>query len=120
MKQSSENGAKAEDDPCGNTGLHENKHDANGSSEKEDPLLAVPGVLLICCGLMLPCFHAERKEGRRHNTTSIQRNAGESIHHVLLSFFPFITNVLLSVDIWEKPILAVILVVGSKVNTPKY
>ncbi|VAI30809.1 unnamed protein product [Triticum turgidum subsp. durum] len=42
LKQSSENGAKAEDDPCGNTGLHENKHDANGSSEKEDPLLAVP------------------------------------------------------------------------------
>lgn len=87
MKQPSENGAKAEDDPCLNTGLHENKHDANDSSEKEDPLLAVPGVLLLCCGLMLPCFHAERKEGRRHSTTSIQRNAGESIHHVLLSFF---------------------------------
>uniref|UniRef100_A0A453KH50 Uncharacterized protein n=1 Tax=Aegilops tauschii subsp. strangulata TaxID=200361 RepID=A0A453KH50_AEGTS len=89
LKQSSENGAKAEDDPCGNTGLHENKHDANDSSKKEDPLLAVPGVLLLCCGLMLPCFHAERKEGRRQNTTSIQRNAGKSIHHVLLSFFLF-------------------------------
>lgn len=79
LKKPSENGAKAEDDPCGNMGLHENKHDANDSFEKEDPLLAVPGVLLLCCGLMLPCFHAERKEGRRHNTTSIQRNAVESL-----------------------------------------
>jgi hypothetical protein len=28
---------------------------------------------------MLPCFHAERKEGSRHNTTSIQRNAVDSL-----------------------------------------
>lgn len=79
LKQLSENSANIEDDPCGNMRLHENKQDANDSLEKEDTLLAVPGVLLLCCGLMLPCFHAERKEGSRHNTTSIQRNAVDSL-----------------------------------------
>ncbi|CAM0950684.1 unnamed protein product [Alopecurus aequalis] len=79
LKQPSETIAKIEDDPCGNMGLHENKQDAGDSLENEDTLLAVPGVLLLCCGLMLPCFHAERKEGSRHNTTSIQRNAVDSL-----------------------------------------
>lgn len=79
LKQPSDNGAKSEDGPCGNMGLHGDKQDGSDSYEKEDPLLAVPGVLLICCGLMLPCFHAERKEGSRHNTTAVQRNAVDSI-----------------------------------------
>jgi hypothetical protein len=86
LKQPSENSANIEDDPCGNMRLHENKQDASDSLEKEDTLLAVPGVLLLCCGLMLPCFHAERKEGSRHNTTSIQRNAGELMQHVFMFF----------------------------------
>ncbi|XP_062198698.1 calmodulin-binding receptor-like cytoplasmic kinase 3 isoform X2 [Phragmites australis] len=52
---------------------------SESSYEKEDHLLAVPGVILLCCGFMLPCFHAERKEASRHNTATIQRNAVESV-----------------------------------------
>ncbi|KAL6854590.1 hypothetical protein ACP4OV_019152 [Aristida adscensionis] len=71
---------RTEIDPCGSMGLHDNDQDTNDSSEH---LLVVPGAILLCCGLMIPCFHAERKdkekETSRHNTANIQRNAVESI-----------------------------------------
>ncbi|XP_052168100.1 calmodulin-binding receptor-like cytoplasmic kinase 3 [Oryza glaberrima] len=79
LRQPSMNDAKIEDDPCKNMGIHGNNQDDNDSLEGQDHLLAVPGVILLCCGLMIPCFHAEKKEVSRHNTTSIQRNAVESI-----------------------------------------
>ncbi|OEL29737.1 Calmodulin-binding receptor-like cytoplasmic kinase 3 [Dichanthelium oligosanthes] len=55
------------------------QNDTSDSSENGDHLLTVPGVILLCCGLMFPCFHAERKEASRHDTETIQRNAIESV-----------------------------------------
>ncbi|TVU02924.1 hypothetical protein EJB05_51552 [Eragrostis curvula] len=66
--------------PCGSMTFHENDQDTNDSSENGDHLLAVPGVILLCCGLMFPCFHAERKDASRHDTATIQRNAVDSVH----------------------------------------
>ncbi|GJN11702.1 hypothetical protein PR202_ga29913 [Eleusine coracana subsp. coracana] len=60
--------------PCGKMSLHGNDQETNDSSGNGDHLLAVPGVILLCCGLMFPCFHAEKKEARRYNTATIQRN----------------------------------------------
>ncbi len=87
LRQPSMNDAKIEDDPCKNMGIHGHNQDDNDSLEGQDHLLAVPGVILLCCGLMIPCFHAEKKEVSRHNTTSIQRNAGESTHHEYLALY---------------------------------
>ncbi|KAK3132495.1 hypothetical protein QOZ80_6AG0522860 [Eleusine coracana subsp. coracana] len=66
--------------PCGKMSLHGNDQETNDSSGNGDHLLAVPGVILLCCGLMFPCFHAEKKEARRYNTATIQRNTVESVH----------------------------------------
>ncbi|KAG8060862.1 hypothetical protein GUJ93_ZPchr0002g23575 [Zizania palustris] len=79
LRQPSMNDLKIKDEPCENVGLHGNNQDDSDSLERQDNFLAVPGVILLCCGLMIPCFHAERKEASRHNTTSIQRNAVESL-----------------------------------------
>ena len=79
LRRPTENGSRNDYDPCGRIGLNENNQDTGDSSEKQDHLLAVPGVILLCCGLMFPCFHAERKEVSRHDTATAQRNAGEFI-----------------------------------------
>ncbi|EER91847.1 hypothetical protein BDA96_01G303700 [Sorghum bicolor] len=83
LRRPTENSSRNDYDPCGRFGLNENENendqDTGDSSEKQDHLLAVPGVILLCCGLMLPCFHAERKEVSRHDTTTAQRNTVESV-----------------------------------------
>ncbi|KAG2651895.1 calmodulin-binding receptor-like cytoplasmic kinase 3 [Panicum virgatum] len=79
LRQSADNSSRNDYDPCGGLSLHENNQDTGDSSENDDHLLAVPGVILLCCGLMFPCFHAERKEASRHDTASIQRNTIESV-----------------------------------------
>ncbi|XP_062193453.1 calmodulin-binding receptor-like cytoplasmic kinase 3 [Phragmites australis] len=79
LRQPTANSAKIDYDPCQSMSLHENNQHTNDSSEKEGHLLVVPGVILLCCGLMFPCFHAERKEASRHHTATIERNAVESI-----------------------------------------
>jgi hypothetical protein len=66
--------------------LHEKDQETSDSSENGDHLLAVPGVILLCCGLMFPCIHAEKKEASRHNTGTIQRNAGEYMYYLHLLF----------------------------------
>lgn len=85
LRQPTANSAKIDYDPCQSMSLHENNQHTNDSSEKEGHLLVVPGVILLCCGLMFPCFHAERKEASRHHTATIERNAGESMSY--LHFF---------------------------------
>lgn len=79
LRLPTENTSRNDHDPCGSYSEHENNQDTGDSSEKADHLLAVPGVLLLCCGLMFPCFHAERKEASRHDNTTIQRNTIESV-----------------------------------------
>ncbi|KAJ1289161.1 hypothetical protein BS78_02G143100 [Paspalum vaginatum] len=79
LRQRTENSSRNDYDPCGSYDQHENNQDTGDSSEKKDHLLAVPGVILLCCGLMFPCFHAERKEASRHDTATIQHNAIESV-----------------------------------------
>lgn len=76
LRWSTENSSR---NACERSGLNENNQDIGDSSEKQEHLLAVPGVILLCCGLMLPCFHAERKEVSRHDNATIQRNALESV-----------------------------------------
>ncbi|GJN40617.1 hypothetical protein PR202_gb29861 [Eleusine coracana subsp. coracana] len=63
--------------PCGKISLHGNDQETNDSSGNGDHHLAVPGVILLCCGLMFPCFHAGKKEASRYKTATIQRNTGE-------------------------------------------
>jgi len=79
LRQSADNSSRNDYDPCGGLSLHENNQDTGDSSENDGHLLAVPGVILLCCGLMFPCFHAERKEASRHDTASIQRNTSELV-----------------------------------------
>ncbi|CAO2175648.1 unnamed protein product, partial [Urochloa humidicola] len=88
LRRPAEDSSRNDSDPCGSFGLHENNQDTGDSSENDDRLLAVPGVILLCCGLMFPCFHAERKEASRHDTATIQRNAIESVssYEVSMSF----------------------------------
>lgn len=84
LRRPTENGSRNDSNPCGSLGLHENNQDNADSSENDDHHLAIPGVILLCCGLMLPCFHAERKEASRHDTATVQRNASELVIFVLL------------------------------------
>jgi hypothetical protein len=81
LRWSTENSSR---NACERSGLNENNQDIGDSSEKQEHLLAVPGVILLCCGLMLPCFHAERKEVSRHDNATIQRNAREFIFQLIL------------------------------------
>ncbi|XP_065015153.1 calmodulin-binding receptor-like cytoplasmic kinase 3 isoform X1 [Musa acuminata AAA Group] len=37
------------------------------SSEPQNIPLAIPGMLLLCCGVLCPCFHAKRKEKSEHS-----------------------------------------------------
>ena len=84
LRQSTDNSSRKDYDPCGGLSLHENNQDTSDSSENDDHLLAFPGVILLCCGLMFPCFHAERKEASRNDAASIQRNTSELVLSALL------------------------------------
>lgn len=40
--------------------------------------LAVPGVFLLCCALVCPCFYAKKKETSEQNIMSTELNLSES------------------------------------------
>lgn len=84
LRPPTENRSRNDYDPCGGFGLHENNQENGDSSKKQGHVLAVPSVILLCCGLMLPCFHAERKEVSRHDTATVQHNSGEFIFSCFL------------------------------------
>jgi hypothetical protein len=84
LKPQASHSDKIDYDPCGSISLHESGQETSDSSENGDHLLAVPGVILLCCGLMFPCFHAEKKEVSRHNTATVQCNAGEYMSYLCI------------------------------------
>ncbi|KAG6498371.1 calmodulin-binding receptor-like cytoplasmic kinase 3 [Zingiber officinale] len=49
------------------------------SSEKQDIPLALPGMLLLCCGIFCPCFYAKRKEESHHSVHDRRQGTSESM-----------------------------------------
>ncbi|URD75811.1 STYKc [Musa troglodytarum] len=47
------------------------------SSEPQNIPLAIPGMLLLCCGVLCPCFHAKRKEKSEHSVLDRELKSGE-------------------------------------------
>lgn len=48
------------------------------STEKQNIPLALPGMLLLCCGILCPCFHARRKEESHNSIHERQQKSSES------------------------------------------
>ncbi|XP_072970488.1 calmodulin-binding receptor-like cytoplasmic kinase 3 [Typha angustifolia] len=53
-------------------------HNVYSDSEPDNHPLAVPGIILLCCGLLCPCFHPKRKEASEHNVLPNQLNSLDS------------------------------------------
>ena len=63
---------------AGKKGLsEEEKQEHTFSSEPQNIPFAVPGMLLLCCGVLCPCFHAKRKEESEHSVLDRQQNSSE-------------------------------------------
>ncbi|KAG1327110.1 hypothetical protein COCNU_01G010440 [Cocos nucifera] len=65
--------------------LQEEELDIKYSSPSDNVPLAVPGIFLICCGFMCPCFHPRKKERSEHNVLARQLNSMDSVSSIELS-----------------------------------
>ncbi|CAL9136850.1 unnamed protein product [Musa acuminata var. zebrina] len=71
---------------AGKKGLsEEEKQEYTFSSEPQNIPLAVPGMLLLCCGVLCPCFHAKRKEESEHSVLDRQQNSMDITSSIELS-----------------------------------
>ena len=72
------------------------------SSEPQNIPLAIPGMLLLCCGVLCPCFHAKRKEKSEHSVLDRELKSSESIMksccYRFVYFLHFVVSSLTSKD----------------------
>ncbi|XP_008795844.1 calmodulin-binding receptor-like cytoplasmic kinase 3 isoform X2 [Phoenix dactylifera] len=62
--------------------LQEEELDIKHSSASDNVPLAVPGIFLICCAFLCPCFHARRKEASEHNVLDRELNSMDSVSSI--------------------------------------
>ncbi|KAG1363969.1 calmodulin-binding receptor-like cytoplasmic kinase 3 [Cocos nucifera] len=63
----------------------ENELDLKNSLASDNFPLAVPGIFLLCCAFMCPCFRAKRREAVEHSVLDRHLNSMDSISSVEVS-----------------------------------
>ncbi|KAG0463239.1 hypothetical protein HPP92_021715 [Vanilla planifolia] len=67
------------DKPSGKEPSQEEHQDQKLTFPSKTTALVVPGVLLLCCAVICPCFHARRKEPIEQKALAKESNLSESV-----------------------------------------